>query len=326
MRFRRPSDKPRCDRAPVSGPPFPEVAAPLSLDLARIAVSAASARAKSRIPRSLAASVLLHSLPLLALIGWRAAPQDIPKPIPVELVIEQPPPPQQKPAAAEKPPPPPPSARRASADMAEATAPKPEPGVDRAPPNPAEPEPRPEPPTPTATPPEPAKPAAAEPLPEAPAAEQKTETKVAALTPPPPPRPTPHKQQPTVAMTSSWPLPLRQDLAPHAPQHFASLTGPSAIRDEYCVRALHLTLAHLDLLPHSFLGDRRGRAVLSIRILGDGTINSVRVAQSSGYPDIDQRIEKMVFAVGQYPPLPPRMPGAWMDFSFIMVFPDPYGR
>jgi TonB family protein len=66
--------------------------------------------------------------------------------------------------------------------------------------------------------------------------------------------------------------------------------------------------------------------VLTIRILGDGTINSVKLAQSSGYTDIDQRIQRMVFAVGQYPPLPPRMPGTWMDFTFLMVFPDALER
>ena len=88
------------------------------------------------------------------------------------------------------------------------------------------------------------------------------------------------------------------------------------------MRALNLTLRHLDLVPRSYLGGRRGRTVLTIRVLGDGTINSVKVAETSGFPDIDQRVERMVFAVGQYPPLPTRMPGPWMDFSFIMVFPD----
>jgi TonB family protein len=129
----------------------------------------------------------------------------------------------------------------------------------------------------------------------------------------------------SLPMTSGWPLAPHPD-DPHAPQRLASLVGPPAVRDEYCVRALDLTLRHLDQLPLSSLGGRRGRTVVTIRILGDGTINSVAIAQSSGYPDIDQRVQKMVFAVGQYPPLPPRIPGSWADFTFAMVFPDPRQR
>src|SRR5437660_860837 len=76
-----------------------------------------------------------------------------------------------------------------------------------------------------------------------------------------PPRPAPHRQQPTPQMSlplaSAWPLPLRQS-PPHQIQRFATLTGPAAIRDEYCVRALNLTLRHLNLLPLSYLGGRRG--------------------------------------------------------------------
>ena len=128
------------------------------------------------------------------------------------------------------------------------------------------------------------------------------------LTPPSPPRPAPHPRPETrtvlvVPNDTAWPLPLPRDRPPRQPPRFASLNGPSAVRDEYCVRALNLTLRHLDLVPRSYLGGRRGRTVLTIRVLGDGTINSVKVAETSGYPDIDQRIERMVFAVGQYPPI-----------------------
>jgi TonB family protein len=264
--------------------------------------------------RGLIVSLLLHSLPLLTLIAWQPPPEEAPTPIPIELVLEQPPPP---PPPIPEPPTTTPPMRRASADMAEPTASTAEPGID----SPPEPQPAAEPeavPAASSPPPEPA-PSEAEPQPAA-------ETKTAALTLPPLPKPTPHKQQPplptSVPMSSAWPLPLRQERPVAMTRRFATLTGPSAVRDEYCVRALNLTMRHLDLLPHSYLAGRRGRTVLLIRILGDGTINSVKVAQGSGYPDIDQRIEKMVFAVGQYPPLPPRMPGPWMDFSFIMAFPE----
>jgi TonB family protein len=149
---------------------------------------------------------------------------------------------------------------------------------------------------------------------------------------PRPPKPVPHKREPapmSLPMASAWPLPLRETRIrePTSPTpRFASLTGPAAVRDEYCVRALALTLRHLDLVPLSFLAGRRGKTVLKLRVLGDGTVNSVTLVESSGFPDIDQRIEKMVFAVGQYPPLPPRLPGPWTDFTFSMVFPDPAQR
>jgi protein TonB len=288
--------------------------------------------------RGLIVSLLLHSLPLLTIIGWRATSVEIPAPIPIQLVIEQPPPAPVKP----EPPTDPPQARTASADFAARTASRLEKGADSAPPDPAEPQPPVEAQAGVAAPPppEPAEPqqlveiAAAPPPPpppspsEDPAPRPAVETKAAAVVPSPlPPKRTPRKQPETLqmSMASAWPLPLHQD-HPRQAQRFASLTGPDAVRDEYCVRALNLTLRHLDLLPLSFLGARRGKTVLTIRILGDGTVNSVRLAQSSGYPEIDERIERMVFAVGQYPPLPPRMPGPWMDFAFVMAFPDPLQR
>lgn len=305
----------------------------------QLAFPEASSRPKQWWSAGLALSLLLHSLPLLGLIGWQPHPAEIPTPIPIELVVEQPPPAPPIP----EPPAIPPRVRSASADMAEKVASKLEQGADSS----AQPasEPRPEPQTAAAEPPpqprtEPERPAepqtattAPPPQPEpAPSQEQAEptaeETKTAALTPPVPlpPKPAPHKREPApvivVPMASAWPLPLPRERRPAPTERFAAVAGPSAIRDEYCVRALNLTLRHLDLLPRSYVGDRRGRTVVTIRILGDGTINSVKVAQSSGFADIDRRVERMVFAVGQYPPLPPRMQGPWMDFSFIMVFPE----
>lgn len=281
-------------------------------------------RRKPGSPGGLILSLLLHSLPLLALISWRAIPVETPAPIPIELAIEQSPPVPTKP----EPPPTPAPIRAASDDFAEVAAPKVEPGVDDAPPTPPEPPPPIETQAAAAAPPPPPP----EPEP-APAEEQgplpAAETKTAAVMPPLPARPSPHRPQPTPPMSlplaSAWPLPLRQS-PPHQTQRFATLTGPAAIRDEYCVRALNLTLRHLDLLPLSYLGGRRGMTVLTIRILGDGTINSVKLVKSSGYNDIDQRIQGMIFAVGQYPPLPPRLPGTSTDFTFVMVFPHALQR
>lgn len=320
-----------------------QFAGPAQLDPRLLAAPTRSRRSDRAISSGLIVSVLLHSLPLIALIGWQPAVTETepPTPVPVELVIEQPPPAPPVP----KPPETPPPIRGASADMAEAVAPKTEQGLDRPAEHPAETqppvktEPSPEPQTAATEPPKPAPPepqTAAqtpplqpepEPAKEAdqPAAE---ETKTAALMPPPlPPKPMQKKPRPaaptiSVPMNSAWPLPLRQERRAAPPTRYASLTGPAAVRDEYCVRALNLTLRHLDLLPRAYVGDRRGKTVVAIRILGDGTINSVKVMQSSGFPDIDQRVARMVFAVGHYPPLPPRIQGEWMDFAFIMMFPE----
>jgi periplasmic protein TonB len=288
---------------------------PKPLDVSGISSRRALPSPRLGLPRGFILSLLLHSLPLLGIISWRPAPAEVPTRIPVELVIEQPPPP----------PPPQPESRDnplpirgASADMAEMTAPKPQPGAD-APLTPAEPAAPSETQTAAAAPPDPAR-SEEQTTPEPPPAE----TKTAALMPPPPKRAPKHQEMPPmpVPMASAWPLPLHRSPPQEAPR-FASLTGPAAVRDEYCVRALNMTLRHLDVLPLSYLAGRRGRTMVTIRILGDGTINSVKLAQSSGYSDIDQRVQRMVFAVGQYPPLPPRLPGTWMDFTFSMVFPDP---
>jgi len=89
---------------------------------------------------------------------------------------------------------------------------------------------------------------------------------------------------------------------------------------------LELLLRHLDLLPLSYVGARRGMTVLTIRVLADGKINSMRISQSSGYSDIDERVEKMVIAVGRLPPLPQWIQGQWMDFTFQLHFPHPLQR
>jgi len=296
-------------------------------------------------------SLMLHLLPLLAIAGWpHTASEDL-APIPIRLVIEQSPPPQ--PAAV--PPMPaasPPQGRRASDDFAEALSAKPNASLGEASRSAGEPAPpAPAVPTDDAAPPEPS-PAAPEqsqtpPEPQQPAGE--TRTAAAATLPPPklsaptdhpsaePPAAVPRSSAPNAApkgqarapaakpLGSEWPLPLHQD-HPQTAQRLAARSGPPAVRDEYCAYALSLTLRHIDLLPLAVVGGRQGTTVLTIRVLGDGTINSVRVAQSSGYSDIDERIEQMVIAVGRYPPLPQWIPGTWMDFTFDLHFPHPLQR
>lgn len=315
---------------PEPGGEFDEV---MRLDPNRRDREAKPPPVRGRWPRGPFDSLILHLLALVMIIGWPSpTPADIPVPIPVALVIEQPPPPK---SAEPKPPASPVPGRRASDDFAETVAPKPEKGTAvAAAPSAGEPPP----PaaatesattTPLTAPPEPAQPkeeASAEPQPTT------AETQLAALPPPPKPAAAKPPAPKTLAaarlprpLGSEWPLPLSTD-RPQAPISAARLVGPAAARDEYCANALRLTLRNIGMLPLAALGARHGETAVTFRVLGDGTLNSVKVAQSSGYPDIDERIARMVIAVGQFPPLPKWIPGQWMDFTFTLHFPHPLQR
>jgi TonB family protein len=242
----------------------------------------------------LVGSLVLHLLPLLLLVSWASAPADIP--IPVQLVIETPPPPPVAQEARK----PPPRGPLASEDMGAPEAKRPEPTAA-----PDEPAPPPEPTetqtamvTPPPPKPEPPREAAAAPLPK----------------PTPPPKSTPavHRPQPVLRL----PLPLQPGRVP----------GPAATRDEYLAYLVALTRRHLDLLPLSMVGARRGETTLTIRVLDDGTVARIAVAQGSGYPDIDERIERMVAAVGRFPPLPQWFQGPSMELRLRLQFPEALER
>jgi TonB family protein len=284
-------------------------------------------------PRGPIDSLILHLLALVMIIGWPSqTPANIPAPIPVELVIEPPPPSQM---AEPKPPANPLQGRRASEDIAEALSPKLEKGAGDAARSAGEPQPPGAETQSTAAPPllspaepdRPAEPASADPQPPA------AETQVATVAPPLPPKPAAAKPMPQTQATvrtpkplgSAWPLPLYQD-HPQVAAHLARLTGPSAARDEYCARLLSLTLRNIALLPLAAIGTRHGETTVTFRLGGDGTLNSVKVARSSGYSDIDEKIAQMVIAVGSFPPLPQWIPGSWMDFTFDLHFPHPLQR
>lgn len=299
------------------------------LDPTRVEIDAKPPPVGRSWPRGPFNSLVLHLLALLVVIGWPSpTPANIPAPIPVALVIEQPPPQPAEP----KPAPTPLPGRRASDDFAEVPAAKPERGDGDAAPSAGEPQPAAAEAQSAAAPPSPPAPEPDRPK-EEPSAEPRpaaAEAQLAAMAPPPmPPKraapTTPAAVRPPKPLGSEWPLPLYAD-HPQAPVHAAWLVGPSAIRDEYCARLLHLTLRNIDLLPLSAIGARRGETVVTFRLTGDGTLNSVRVEQSSGYPDIDQRIARMVLAVGRFPPLPPWIQGQWMDFTFTLHFPHPLQR
>jgi periplasmic protein TonB len=310
--------------------PAPDAAAlPLRLDPTRVELGRMPRAARRRVVAGPVASVLLHLLPLLALVNWPHPAPAIPQPIPIRLVIEEPkppPPPPPPPQPAEpKRPGKPPERPYASDDFAAVVGPKVEPGrpdpapeVREAQPTAAATEARlVAPPSPPPTPISLPEPPISDPL--AGAVEPKNQAVAHLVLPPPEPPKEPAKPPKPLPRQSEWPLPLHQDASQKV--HAALMRGPDAIRDEYCAQALSLTLRHIGLLPRSATLAREGATVLAIHVLGDGTIDGVRVAHSSGYPDIDVRIERMVLEVGRYPPLPTWM-GPSMDFTFQMHFPN----
>ena len=253
---------------------------------------------------SLLVSVALHGLPAAGLLAWSSTVPEIPQPVPVELVVVQPPP---------LPPPPkeekaPPRGPLASEDTGKMAAP-PDTLIAK----------------PTPPPPPPAEPVAAP-----------KEMKLAEIPPPPPkPKPKPKPQvQPAVlreTVKPAPPLPPEPRPPARAPQpepvlsnapRNARYPGPAATRDDYLAYLVTLTRQHIDLLPRTVLADRRGETVLTILVLGDGTIARISIRESSGYPDIDERIEKMVQAVGRFPPLPQWYQQPAMDLTLRLRFPE----
>jgi TonB family protein len=259
-------------------------------------------RARAVTP-GLLVSIGLHVMPLAGLVAWSTAAPEVTAPIPVQLVIEQPPPP--PPPRETKPPAPGPLA---SEDVGKKTAPPDTPIAKPTPP----------PPPPAEPPPVPA------------------ETKLAEVPPPPKPKP---KPKPKLEAAAEHPAPKPAPPEPpqaqppaRAPEKLDALfsramrdttiPGPAASRDEYLAYLVALTRRHIDLLPRTFVGDRRGEAALAVLVLSDGTIARIAIKESSGYPEIDQRIEQMVAAVGRFPPLPQWYQGPAMDLTLRLRFPE----
>ena len=101
----------------------------------------------------------------------------------------------------------------------------------------------------------------------------------------------------------------------------ARYPGPAATRDEYLHYGLMLIRRHLNLLPRSLVGERRGTTVIGVVILDNGTVAMLHIARSSGYPDIDRRVEAMVAAVGRFPPLPQWFQGMGIPLEYHFDFP-----
>ena len=91
---------------------------------------------------------------------------------------------------------------------------------------------------------------------------------------------------------------------------------------DYFARLVSMTRGHLDLLPVSFLAGRHGQTVLTVAVAEDGTIGKIAVKHSSGYADIDSRIEQVVAAVGRFPPPPGWLRRPIVELDFNLSFPE----
>jgi periplasmic protein TonB len=237
-------------------------------------------------------SLVLHLLPLLLLVEWpMAAPPEI-APISVQLVLELPPPePPPQPLAPVLEFKPPPPGRIASDDFGDPTTKETSQETTETP-------------APKDAPPPP---------------ETSQEQQTAAIVPPPPPvKPEPPKAQPKPAAQQ----PPRRPEEPSHSARPARYPGPAATRDDYLAYVHSLIRQHYNMLPLAMIGGRRGETRVEFLVLGDGTIAMVRTRQSSGYPDIDSRVELMVAAVRRVPPLPQWFQGAAMALILDLPFPD----
>jgi protein TonB len=153
------------------------------------------------------------------------------------------------------------------------------------------------------------------------------ETKTTAVVPPPPmplPKPAPPKEKPApfqMPKPSGANVPRREE-TPHETAHSARASGVAAARDDYLAYLVTLTRQHINLLPMSVVGDRHGETVISVMVYADGRIGPLSIMRSSGYPDIDQRIQAMVAAVGKFPPLPQWYQGEAVQLELTLRFPD----
>ncbi len=254
-------------------------------------------------PLSPVGALLLHLLPFLLLVTWPTTANEGPALVPIQLVIQEPPPPPPAPAPeAPQPSKPPDPGKLASEDMGDIN-PK---MVGKAA-DPAQPASAPKPPEPT----EAQTAAAAIPAP---------------VPPPPPPKPVPPKERPAVQLPKASTAAPVKPPDPQEAARAAKYSGPTASRDEYLAYLVTLTRQHLDLLPMSVVGTRRGETMISVAVQLDGTISHISIARPSAYPDIDKRIAAMVAAVQKFPPVPQWFQGNTLELQLRMRFPDAIER
>jgi outer membrane biosynthesis protein TonB len=290
----------------ASAPLFVEFGEPARLDPDRIGLiwELPSPSGRSIRLRSPLVSLAVHLLLLLAIIAWPSPAADIAPPIAVQLVfVEPPPPPPPEPKLAQPPPPPaqPQQGRLSSVDTGDVKPKERGSTTSAAPPAAGEPQPNP----------------------------TETQTATAAPTPPllPLPKPAPPKEKSAfqLAKPAGAQVPRREE-TPHQASRSAQFAGPSATRDEYLAYLVQLTRQHIDLLPMSVIGDRHGETVISVVVYDSGEIGPLGVVRSSGYSDIDHRIEQMVAAVRKFPPLPQWYQGKAVQLELTLRFPDALER
>lgn len=259
---------------------------------------------------SVAFSFGVHLLTLLVLVGWHSAPAQIAGAIPVRLVIEAP-----AAAPAEN------VAGQSVAVSAERAPPAANRTVTPAEPPPAPPQPQ----VASMTP--PAKPRP--PLPRPPAAPPRPAPPTHAATQAETPAPPPKAAASPPVRAASTPLPPRPTAVAGAPSAASIAVRPEATvaaaatgEGDYFARLEELTRPYLYMLSPNFLAGRRGSTTLSIAVADDGRIGHIGVKRSSGYPDIDARIEQMIAAIGRFPPLPQQLRRPGVDLDFNLVFPD----
>jgi TonB family protein len=150
------------------------------------------------------------------------------------------------------------------------------------------------------------------------------------VTPPPPippPKPAPPKESASFKLPKPAGAPVpRHAETPHQTQHAARFLGPAASRDEYLAYLVSLTRQHINLLPMSLIGTRRGETVVTVQVRDDGALGRISIYRSSGYPDLDERVEQMVRAVGRFPPVPQWFQGNVMELQLTVRFPDAVER
>lgn len=287
----------------ASAPFFVEFGEPARLDPKRVGLTwevPPPVRTGLR-PLSSFSALLVHLLPFLLLITWPTATNEGPALIPIQLVIQEPPPPPPPVPEAPQPPKPPTQGKLASEDMGDVKPKTTGAAPTTAPPAPGEKQPDP----------------------------NEAQTAAAAATPPPlpPPKPAPPKEHSPVQLPkpSGIPAPKAQD-PPQEASRAAKYSGPAASRDAYLAYLVTLTKQHLDLLPMSVVGTRRGETVVSVTVQNDGTISHISLVRSSGYADIDQRIEQMVAAVQKFPPVPQWFQGNSIELELRLRFPEALAR
>ena len=141
------------------------------------------------------------------------------------------------------------------------------------------------------------------------------------MPPPPPEKPTPPKPQakpnPNARQALRW-----EEEPAHTTSRRAKYPGPAATRDEYLAYVHSLIRQHYNMLPLAMVGGRRGETQVEFVVLDDGTIGAIRLRQSSGWQDIDARVELMIAAVRRVPPLPQWFQGPSMGLVLNLPFPD----